>query len=168
LPDYIYVIQRVNRRIQFCNNQFASMTRFQDPQETLDKTLQECFLRRYANACDKQNLQVFESGETFHAQESFNLREASHPNGGQRTIHLDTYKIPLKQPNGEVYALITSSRDITELIETRQAMLERTIQLEATNQELDAFAYSISHDLRAPLRHIHGNLHKVKFRLMPR
>jgi PAS domain S-box-containing protein len=162
LPDYIYVIQRVNRRIQFCNNQFASMTRFQDPQETLDKTLQECFLRRYANACDKQNLQVFESGETFHAQESFNLREASHPNGGQRTIHLDTYKIPLKQPNGEVYALITSSRDITELIETRQAMLERTIQLEATNQELDAFAYSISHDLRAPLRHIHGFVNALR------
>jgi PAS domain S-box-containing protein len=78
-----------------------------------------------------------------------------------------TVKYPIPDATGLPYAICGISTDITELKRAEEKVLqlntdlegrvrERTAELEASTHELDAFAYSVSHDLRAPLRAVAG------------
>jgi PAS domain S-box-containing protein len=82
--------------------------------------------------------------------------------GGTRVVTSSRWSLR-RDEQGRPTAILATSNEITERKRWEQQILtlneelgKRTAELEAINKELEAFAYSISHDLRAPLRHMVG------------
>jgi signal transduction histidine kinase len=67
---------------------------------------------------------------------------------------------PIRTASGELVGASKIARDLTPLrvyaTELENKVQERTVDLQAANARLEAFAFSVAHDLRAPIRGMHG------------
>lgn len=109
-------------------------------------------------------LQVYDAA--FDKREKFSMVYRLRRHDGEYRWFIDD-GVPRYDHNGEFSGFLGYCLDITERVEAEQEILrlnasleqrvrKRTSELELANKELESFSYSVSHDLRAPLRAING------------
>ena len=159
LPNMVFVKEAHDLRFVYFNKageKLLGPTRA----DLLGKNDHDFFPKEQADFFISQDRSVLKRGELVEiADEAVQTRHQ-----GMRYLH--TKKLPILNSDGVATYLLGISEDITqrkraeEEIRKLNATLEKNVhELERTNKELESFSYSVSHDLRAPLRGINGYAH---------
>ena len=159
--DLLSIVIDPQSRIIYCNDFFLAMTGWQR-----EELLGEKFVDLIIPADLRDEVR------DVHAAMLADLPAARHHeneilirSGDRRLIRWNNSV--LRSPSGEVIGTASIGVDITEHKRAEEKILwlnadlerrveARTAELQAANQELEAFDYSVSHDLKAPIRHVDG------------
>ena len=140
LPDYIYFKDTESRFIKI-NDALAKYFGLSMPGEEIGKTDFDFFTEEHARQAYEDEQTIIQSGKQL-------IREEKETWINRPDNWVSTIKLPLLDHEGNIVGTFGVSRDITAR--------KRVEELNLANKELEAFSYSVSHDLRAPLRHING------------
>jgi PAS domain S-box-containing protein len=148
-PDGIVIVNPTGRII-FASLQ-AQMLFGYEPNELLGKPVEVLLPDHFRGAHVGHRAQFFITPRTRTmgvGLELYGLRK----DGSEFPVEISLS--PLQTEEGML--VMSAIRDTTYKKSVEKQMRERTRELEAANTELGAFSYSVSHDLRAPLRAING------------
>ena len=165
---YRSLARATSQMVWTCNPQGEVITNQPDWRDYTDQSEEEILGWRWLDAIhpddrDRIAKQWSDAIQTRNVYDTeFRLRRAD---GIYR--YFNVRGVPVLSEDGDVREWIGTCTDITEKVQAEEAIRQlnaeleqrviiRTAQLEAANQELEAFCYSISHDLRSPLRAING------------
>lgn len=152
------MVRNLDRTLRFWNKGAERLYGW-TAEEVMGKTMEE-FMYPNSQALAAAMAQAVSNGGDWNGELEQRTRDGA-------TVHVETRATVVRDAQGRINGVLGINTDIRERKRAREQILllnasleervqQRTAQLQVANQQLEAFSYSVSHDLRSPLNTIAG------------